>query len=250
MMDRSAALFFSILTLASSACLTSAPSYAETPQDGLTEASHRLSVKGPEGDVPLGNPVELKVTLAPGKLLELDVEQPSSAGFSPSQGSGPARIVQENGLTKTIQVVPAQIGSLDVLILAVYADRTFARQMVHLNVVACAKSLKKFYLNQGFPALPLVLEDKEEDRQSWLSPQVEYQDLKYPIYLTDSSQIKLSVQQDEANPVIRVDKNGMVHGLRKGKAVIVGDFDGVIDRISVSVYTKEGAPAGYRTVHN
>jgi hypothetical protein len=263
-MDRSAALFVSVLTLASSACLTSAPSYAateslsaansssaETQQDGITEAPQRISVKGPEGDVPLGNPVELTVTLAPGELLgELEVVQSSTAGFSPSQGGGPARIVREDGLTKTIQIVPAQIGPLDVLIFAVYADRAFARQIVHLNVVACAKGLKRFYLNQGFPALPLVLEDKEEDRQSWLSPEVEYKDLKYPIYLNDSSQIKLSVQQDEANPVIRVDKNGMVHALRKGKAVIVGDFDGVIDRIAVSVYTKEGAPAGYRRVHD
>lgn len=244
-MDRSAALFFSILTLASSACLTSAPSYAETPQDGFTDGPHKLSVKGPEGDVPLGNPVELKVTLAPGEVLdELDVEQPTS------QGSGTARIVREDGLTKTIQVVPTQIGPLDVVVFSRYADHTFAMKLVHLNVVACAKGLKKFHLNQGFPALPLVLEDKEEDRQSWLSPEVEYKDVKYPIYLQDSSQIKLSVQQDEASPVIRVDKNGMVHALRKGKAVIVGDFDGVIDRISVSVYTKEGAPAGYRRVHD
>jgi hypothetical protein len=158
--------------------------------------------------------------------------------------------VQEDGLTKTIQIVPAQIGPMDVSIFAAYADGTFARQLVHLNVVACAKGLRRFYLNSGFPALALVLEDKEEDRRSWLSPEVQYKDLKYPIYLHDSSQIKLSVQQDKANPVIHVDRDGMVHALRKGNAVIIGDFDGVIDRITVSVYTKEGAPAGYRRVHD
>jgi len=42
--------------------------------------------------------------------------------------------------------------------------------------------------------------------------------------------------------------NGMVHGLRPGKAKITGDFDGVQDSIVVSVYTRENAPVGYRRV--
>jgi hypothetical protein len=77
---------------------------------------------------------------------------------------------------------------------------------------------------------------------------VTYEGVKFPIYLDDSSQIKLSVEQDEGNPVISVDKIGMVHALREGRAVLVGDFDGVIDRIQVTVYSKEDAPEGYRTV--
>jgi hypothetical protein len=96
--------------------------------------------------------------------------------------------------------------------------------------------------------MALVLEDEEKDRQQLLKPMASYEDVKFPIYLDDSSQINLSVEQDEGNPVIGVDKNGTVHALREGKAVLVGDFDGVIDRIQVTVYNKENAPEGYRTV--
>jgi hypothetical protein len=66
--------------------------------------------------------------------------------------------------------------------------------------------------------------------------------------LDDLSQIKFSAEQDEDNPVIRVDGNGTVHALREGKAVLVGGFDGVVDRIQVTVYSKEDTPVGYRTV--
>jgi hypothetical protein len=93
-----------------------------------------------------------------------------------------------------------------------------------------------------------VLEDEEKDRQRTLIPMVSYEGVNFPIYQEDSSQIKLSVEQEDGNPVIRVDKNGTVHALREGKAVLVGDFGGVIDRIQVTVYSKEDAPVGYSTV--
>jgi hypothetical protein len=36
----------------------------------------------------------------------------------------------------------------------------------------------------------------------------------------------------------------MVHALREGTVVVVGDFAGVEDRIQVTVYSKEDAPVG------
>jgi hypothetical protein len=110
------------------------------------------------------------------------------------------------------------------------------------------KGLKKFSLDQGGHFMVLVLEDEEKDREQLLRPMVNYDGARFPIYLDDSSQIKLSVEQDEGNPVIRVDKDGMVHALNEGNAFLTGDFDGVIDRIQVTVYGKEDAPAGYRTL--
>ena len=55
--------------------------------------------------------------------------------------------------------------------------------------------------------MALVFEDKEKDRQESLRPMVTYEGAKFPIYLDDSSQIKLTVEQDAGHPVIRVDKN-------------------------------------------
>jgi hypothetical protein len=68
--------------------------------------------------------------------------------------------------------------------------------------------------------MALVLENEEKDRQQILRPMVTYEGVKFPIYLEDSSQIQLSVEQDEGNPVVRVEKNGTVHALREGKGVI------------------------------
>ena len=60
--------------------------------------------------------------------------------------------------------------------------------------------------------------------------------------------IKFTVMQPPGDPVMLLDANGMVHGLRPGKATIIGDFDGVKDQVVVTVYAKESAPSGYRTI--
>jgi hypothetical protein len=78
-------------------------------------------VEAPEGEVFMGNPIHVKVTLAPGKLVSgtLSVVQSSKSGGI-SQGSGSAKIVQEEGSTKTIEITPVQIGPVDVEVGAVY----------------------------------------------------------------------------------------------------------------------------------
>ncbi len=75
-----------------------------------------------------------------------------------------------------------------------------------------------------------------------------YKQLDYPIYLTDSKQIKFTVEQPDYDPVIRLDSNGMVHALRPGLAKVTADFGGMQDSVVVHVYTKEHAPIGYRKV--
>ena len=97
------------------------------------------------------------------------------------------------------------------MIQSVYSDNTVARQTVHLNVVPTANKLKKFKLDQGAGFVSLVLEDEDRDRQQLLRPIVTYNELTYPIYLNDYSQLKLSLKPYEGNPVIRIDKDRMVH---------------------------------------
>ena len=214
----------------------------------LTFAPQRMSVNMPNGNISLGNPIDLTLSLAPGKLIGTLTVMQSGLSGELDEGSGPAKTVKEDDPTKTIEVVPVQLGPLSVMIQAVYSDNTVVRQTVHLNVEPSAKGLKKFSLDQGSHVMALVLEDEEKDSQQLLKPMVWYKDVDFPIFLDDSSQINLSVEQDDGDPAIRVDKNGMVHALREGKAVLVGNFDGVQDRIQVTVFNKEDAPVGYRTV--
>ncbi|MGA3133186.1 MAG: hypothetical protein ABSD59_20495 [Terracidiphilus sp.] len=69
-------------------------------------------------------------------------------------------------------------------------------------------------------------------------PIATYDGAKYPIRLKDSSQVALSIEQDAVNPVISVDKNGMVHALREGNAVLVGEYAGVKDEVRVTVESR------------
>jgi hypothetical protein len=226
--------------------------FGETAQEREELLSHpqsyapqRLSVEAPHGDVALGNSLIVPVTFAAGRVVDMYIKQFDKNGMIEQESNIPVRIVKDDGLKKGIEVIPAQLGPVTVEIGAIYLDNAWAIQKIQLNVVPSAKGLKRFSLDGGSHADTLVLEDQEEDRQLWLPPQVTYENVRYPIFLNDSTQIKLSVEQDRDNPVIRVDQDGMVHALREGKAVIVGNFDGIIDRLKITVYSKKDAPAGY-----
>jgi hypothetical protein len=198
----------------------------------------RLAVKAPTDTVPLANPLDLTLTLAPGTIVGgIDVLQRNNSGPF-SEGSGPAKLVSKDGTTLTIEVTPVQVGSVDFEIAAVYSDNAFASQTVRLHVVPSAKGLKQFWLFGGGKVMPLVVHGLEVEKQMWLRPMAFYEQLKYPIHLDGCSEINLTVQQDQANPVISVEKNGLVHALHTGKALIDGDFDGVKDEVQVIVEAK------------
>jgi hypothetical protein len=230
----------------------------ETPEESAERMNHRaslandrVSVSAPEGDVPLGSPVDIDVTFAPGKIADMHVTQfkPHGADRGVIDQSGDIfKIVREEGQTKTIEVVPMQLGSVNLYVGAVYADNASAQQTIKLNVVPSSKGLKKLSLDGGSDADVIVMGDEERDRQKGLHPTVEYKDVQYPILLDDLTTIKLSVEQDENDPVLRVDSNAMVHALREGKAVVVGNFEGAIDRVKFTVYSPEDAPAGYQVL--
>lgn len=97
--------------------------------------------------------------------------------------------------------------------------------------------VKAFHLDQGFSTIPLELTDNPETRQHWLYPEVEYDQLDYPVRLKDSTSVTMVVDQPEESPVISLDSNGTVHGLRPGKARITGSFAGLEDTVDVDVRT-------------
>lgn len=224
------------------------------PRPRVVDAGGRVTAIIPDHPVELGQPLRITLNLTDPHVIGIAEEQGEgdhtfsniSSGFA--VGSGDARIVSDTGLAKTMEVIPLGVGKLTFGIMVFFADGGIAQKSYTLEVAPSSKGLKNFFLNHGSRGLAIVLEDKPEDRQSWLSPEVSYRQLEYPIYLEDSSQIKFTVQQAADKPVILLDPNGMVHGLRPGKATIIGDFDGVKDELVVTVYTKESAPAGYRRI--
>jgi pimeloyl-ACP methyl ester carboxylesterase len=203
-----------------------------------TEEPQRISVEVPDGDVPLGASVYLKVNLAPGKISAplAYVQSNLSGAFD----SGLASVVNGDDLTKTIKVVPLKLGPVNFQLQTVYSDNAVVQQTVHLNVVPSSNQLRRFVLNQGFSAMELTIDDQKLGSNQSLMPMVVYEGVKYPIYLDDCSQIKLSVEQDESNPVISVDRSGAVHAIREGTALLTGEFAGQVDTIYVTVVSRAG----------
>ena len=218
-----------------------------SPRLRAVDAGNRVTAIIPGHPVELGQPLRITLKLRDPHVIGIGEVQGEgdhtftniSSGFA--VGTGDARIVGDTGPTKTMEVIPLGVGKLTFGIMVFFADGGIARKNYTLEVAPSSKGLKDFFLNHGSHALAIVLEDKPEDRQRWLSPEVAYRQLEYPIYLENSGQIKFTVQQAADKPVILLDPNGLVHGLRPGKATIIGDFDGVKDEVVVTVYTKESA---------
>jgi hypothetical protein len=214
---------------------------------GIFLAKDRLKATMPDQPVELAQPLEIPLNLTNDDVVSITVTQNNTVSSFENKsggsliGSGDAAILQDDGLTKTIEITPLQVGELNVQIHVLFADGGLTTQTYKLDVVPSSKHLKKFNLNKGFPTLAIVLGDTNEERTVALSPEVYYDHLDYPIYLTDSKQITFTVEQPDGNPVVRLDSSGVVHGLRPGKVKISGRFDGVQDSVVVDVYTKEEA---------
>jgi pimeloyl-ACP methyl ester carboxylesterase len=217
-------------------------------------ATGRLAVQAPEQPAKLGQLVRIPLRVFGPKIARIAVEEidpatgreVSNEAANAAAGSGRAWVAGEDRGTPYIELVPLRTGSLGVRVQVVFADGGYAKTETTLNVVASQTGLERFDLDKGFHAISLVLEDKGEDREAALAPVAAYSTLRYPVYLENAAGLKVTVDQPEDDPVIRVDDDGLVHALRPGTAVIAGDLDGVTDSVRVEVYSKDSAPVGYR----
>jgi hypothetical protein len=200
--------------------------------------------------------VRIALRVAGPSVADIAVDQTGASGSlrnvsdAVPVGCGRAKILSQDAGSATVEVTPLALGSITLRVSVLFADGGLAARDFHLNVVPSAQGLAQFDLNKGFKVLALVLDDREQDRQAYLSPVVQYRRLRDPIYLDGSGELHLTVDQAEDDPVIEVDPNGLVHGLRPGTAIISGDLDGVRDSIAVTVYSQEDAPPGYGHLDN
>ena len=160
---------------------------------------------------------------------------------------GTSRLLRSDAMTSTFQIIPLQPGRLELVAVVTFPDQGMAFQKGDLDVLPTSEDLIYFRLSST-PLVPIVLTGDPSKDTRWLSPSVRYTTLKYSIDLTDSTAIKLRVEQSTnaaGEHILQVDPNGMIHGLHPGKAIVVGTFAGVESRVAVTVYTRETAPSGY-----
>ena len=207
----------------------------------LTLHPERMSLEGPETFVPLGNPVRLTIRLAPGKLASDTIKVAELAGGEIISDSD-ANVVEDDGLFKTVIVIPTQLGAVDFEFQAAYADNAIVRQTMHLNVAPSVKGVKRFTIDSGLQTVNLTIGGREIDDKRLLEPTVTYASVKYTIRLHDCSRFPVTVAQNRDDPVVRVDEQCVVYGLREGTAIITANFDGLKDSVQVVVHSPEDAP--------
>jgi hypothetical protein len=229
---------------------------AEPLGQDVFEADDRFTAEMPDGPVELAQLTEVPLHFTRTDIVSLSVEQSDGSSVydnlpaddhneNDRVGTGTLKVVRSNGRTKVVEIVPLQVGSISFEFTAVFADGGFAREKYSVNVAPASKGLKKFFLNSALPSLLIVLEPDDTDPHQELVPQLWYDGLEYPLTLKTCEGIRLTVEQPDDNPIVRVDGDGTVHGLRPGKAVITGDLDGVQDHVTVQVDDKDHTPAGY-----
>lgn len=214
--------------------------------DRLNRRDDTLSVMLPSEPLLLAQPAQITVSVTEGEIKSIRIYQITQSGAVGNTHSGvdlngDPRILRDEGQTRVVQFTPVQIGEGSLHVYVYFMDGGESLKSCPINVGASAKGLKKFELHREFHTMAIILGDTERSGERWLEPEVFYDQLDNPIYLAPSSQIRFTVDQPENDPVIRVDDDGLVHGLRPGVATITGDFDGVQDTVKVTVHAKGGS---------
>lgn len=227
-----------------------AATFAGLPSTPLTLTPDRLSIIEPNHPVELAQPSELTINVGNREVTTIAVSQSNAGGYfhnvrgAEHLGVGAAKITRDDGDIKTIEITPMQVGVITEKIAVEYSDGAIAEKEVSLNVVPSSTNLAQFRLND-LPAIPIVLSDGSKKTEQWLRPRVSYKGLKYPINLPDCSQVQLTVEQPPDDPIISVDRDGLIHGIKSGTAVIIGKFGNAEDRVTVHVYDTNSAPKEY-----
>ena len=214
----------------------------ESLEDAIERTSHPMKLntriielEAANTDAAVGSPIRLHLTVPPGKISTIQYHEQAQHGDIDTGDSGIAKVVEDEGENKTIEVRPLQLGEVYVSVSVLYADNSTGKQSVKLNVVPSEAGLTQFAVDQGFHDIELKLGGNKGESTHWLVPMVTYSGVKYPIRLDDSTRLSFAIDQTVGDPVIQLDRDGLIHALRLGEATITADFAGVRDQIKVRV---------------
>lgn len=191
----------------------------------------RLTLRVPAG-LELGTPFELAVTTGSGGLPELQVAQTSETGSSKAV---PAAISRVEGQTVYLSVPPKFFGTTRFQVSAAHRDGGVASKEVATNVNLPSRPPAQFHADTfQVTAIRLDLDNPSLRLQPWAI----YANIPGRVYL-DARYVSYSIAPSVGPPVVSLDPNGVVHGLRKGTATIIGRFGSLTGQVRVNVEAEQ-----------
>ena len=213
----------------------------------LLLAPGRMTMSSSTNQIFLGNPFRITVTLAPGvrsgdlELVQLDPsdeptpdEGPLGALFRGQDKVGDTvKVISAEGNVEVLEVTPIHLGATDFMAFQCYADNVLARESLRLDVQPTRSGVIEFYLMDS-PRATIGMQVTGHLAKRVLVPMIKVEGRERAIHL-DRRTVHYSVQQDEQSPVIRVDELGQIEALREGHAIVIGDYEGITDTVTVIV---------------
>jgi hypothetical protein len=167
-----------------------------------------------------------------GGLPELHVVQSSETG---TQKAVPASISRVEGPTVYLSVTPKFFGTTRFQVSAAYRDGGVASKDFTANVNLPSGPPAQFHADTfQVTAIRLDLDNLSLRLQPWAI----YANIPGRVYL-DARYVSYSIAPGVGPPVVSLDPNGVVHGLRHGTTAIIGRFGSLTDQVRVNVEAEQ-----------
>jgi hypothetical protein len=212
------------------------PDHRASPFQFIGFHADRLRVAAPDHPLEFGQPVEIPWSATSGSVQTLRFEQRPSPR-NPLRlvnnwrkgttllGNSLVSGVLRGSASTTFQLVPATLGDETIAVSADFDDGGHSERYFRIRVLPSPKGLTAFRL----------LSSRTRDGRTVLVPELTYAHLANPVTLPTMQGMDVSVEQSSDLPVIRVGRDGVVHELRPGQAVIVAKFGAITARLPVRV---------------
>jgi hypothetical protein len=159
------------------------------------------------------------------------VQRDMNFGRVGSSNAVPVSIARVEGPTVYLSVTPEFFGDTEFQVVAAYRDGGVAFKDFTTTVNLPSVPPTEFHAD----ALPFAGIRLDSDNPSiHLQPWAVYADMPGQVNL-DARYIAYTVAPAAGLPIVRLDPNGVVHGLRPGTATIIGRFGALTDQVEVTV---------------
>lgn len=191
----------------------------------------RLTLRMPAG-LELGTPFDLAVNTGSDDLPELHVVQSSETG---TQEALPAAISRVEGQTVYLSVTPQFFGTTRFQVSAAYRDGGVAVKDFTTNVNLPSRPPAQFHADTfAVTAIRFDLDNPSLRLQPWAI----YPNIPGQVNL-DTRYVSYSIAPGVGPPVVSLDPNGVVHGLRTGTATFIARFGSLTDQVRVNVEAEQ-----------